>query len=181
MFDSLAKAGKYLGQAAKLMIGMPDYDNYVEHMRVNHPDQTPMTYLFLKKVFRERQDALPVEKAARAAAEFVRQALSDSTFWCCTQRIWCQRDWQVMNGFHRTQGVGNHFVDLRLIIDIHFQLRQRSRQMKTLIRQLLQRHIISVTRRFVPEWGKRLWCVGSRFAATGQTVTYAHDCPPPHA
>ncbi|STJ17306.1 conserved protein, DUF466 family [Escherichia coli] len=26
------------------MIGMPDYDNYVEHMRVNHPDQTPMTY-----------------------------------------------------------------------------------------------------------------------------------------
>ena len=36
MFDSLAKAGKYLGQAAKLMIGMPDYDNYVEHMRVNH-------------------------------------------------------------------------------------------------------------------------------------------------
>ncbi|HCO6968511.1 TPA: putative selenoprotein [Escherichia coli] len=35
MFDSLAKAGKYLGQAAKLMIGMPDYDNYVEHMRVN--------------------------------------------------------------------------------------------------------------------------------------------------
>ena len=34
MFDSLAKAGKYLGQAAKLMIGMPDYDNYVEHMRV---------------------------------------------------------------------------------------------------------------------------------------------------
>ena len=52
----------------------------------------------------------------------------------CTQRIWCQRDWQVMNGFHRTQGVGNHFVDLRLIIDIHFQLRQCSRQMKTLIR-----------------------------------------------
>ncbi len=44
MFDSLAKAGKYLGRAAKLMIGMPDYDNYVEHMRVNHPDQTPMTY-----------------------------------------------------------------------------------------------------------------------------------------
>lgn len=45
---------KYLGQAAKLMIGMPDYDNYVEHMRVNHPDQTPMTY---EEFFRERQDA----------------------------------------------------------------------------------------------------------------------------
>ncbi len=36
------------------MIGMPDYDNYVEHMRVNHPDQTPMTY---EEFFRERQDA----------------------------------------------------------------------------------------------------------------------------
>ena len=75
MFDSLAKAGKYLGQAAKLMIGMPDYDNYVEHMRVNHPDQTPMTY---EEFFRERQAT--VEKAARAAAKFVRQALNDSTF-----------------------------------------------------------------------------------------------------
>ncbi|MDU3068659.1 MAG: YbdD/YjiX family protein [Escherichia coli] len=63
MFDSLAKAGKYLGQAAKLMIGMPDYDNYVEHMRVNHPDQTPMTY---EEFFRE--------------AKFARQALNDSTF-----------------------------------------------------------------------------------------------------
>jgi hypothetical protein len=37
MFDTLSKAGKYLGQAAKMMIGVPDYDNYVEHMRVNHP------------------------------------------------------------------------------------------------------------------------------------------------
>ena len=55
MFDSLAKAGKYLGQAAKLMIGMPDYDNYVEHMRVNHPDQTPMTYEeFFREVGRTR-------------------------------------------------------------------------------------------------------------------------------
>ena len=75
MFDSLAKAGKYLGQAAKLMIGMPDYDNYVEHMRVNHPDQTPMTYEELSGRTRAT-----VEKAARAAAKCVRQALNDSTF-----------------------------------------------------------------------------------------------------
>ncbi|WP_133054200.1 YbdD/YjiX family protein, partial [Cronobacter sakazakii] len=27
-----AVAGKYLGQAAKMMVGVPDYDNYVEHM-----------------------------------------------------------------------------------------------------------------------------------------------------
>ena len=63
MFDSLAKAGKYLGQAAKLMIGMPDYDNYVEHMRVNHPDQTPMTY---EEFFRERQDRALRWKRRRA-------------------------------------------------------------------------------------------------------------------
>ncbi|MDR8464284.1 YbdD/YjiX family protein, partial [Acinetobacter baumannii] len=53
MFDTLSKAGKYLGQAAKMMIGVPDYDNYVEHMRITHPDQTPMTY---EEFFRERQD-----------------------------------------------------------------------------------------------------------------------------
>ena len=44
MFDTLSKAGKYLGQAAKMMIGVPDYDNYVEHIRATHPEQTPMTY-----------------------------------------------------------------------------------------------------------------------------------------
>ena len=77
MFDSLAKAGKYLGQAAKLMIGMPDYDNYVEHMRVNHPDQTPMTY---EEFFRERQDARYGGKGGARCAKFVRQALNDSTF-----------------------------------------------------------------------------------------------------
>ena len=132
MFDSLAKAGKYLGQAAKLMIGMPDYDNYVEHMRVNHPDQTPMTY---EEFFRERQDARYGGKSGARRGEICTSGFKRFHFFeRCTQRIWCQRDRQVMNGFHRTQGVGNHFVDLRLIIDIHFQLRQRSRQMKTLIR-----------------------------------------------
>ena len=33
MFDTLAKAGRYLGQTAKMMIGVPDYDNYVQHMK----------------------------------------------------------------------------------------------------------------------------------------------------
>ena len=54
MFGNLGEAKKYLGQAAKMLIGIPDYDNYVEHMRVTHPDQTPMTY---EEFFRERQDA----------------------------------------------------------------------------------------------------------------------------
>ncbi len=59
MFDTLSKAGKYLGQAAKMMIGVPDYDNYVEHMRITHPDQTPMTY---EEFFRERQDVARPDK-----------------------------------------------------------------------------------------------------------------------
>lgn len=54
MFNKIGQAGKYLGQAAKLMIGVPDYDHYVQHMRLNHPEQTPMTYA---EFFRERQDA----------------------------------------------------------------------------------------------------------------------------
>ncbi len=49
------------------MIGVPDYDNYVEHMRVTHPDQTPMTY---EEFFRERRGcALRWQKAARAAVD----------------------------------------------------------------------------------------------------------------
>lgn len=67
MFDTLSKAGKYLGQAAKMMIGVPDYDNYVEHMRITHPDQTPMTYEeFFSASGRMRA---MVEKAARVAAD----------------------------------------------------------------------------------------------------------------
>ncbi len=45
---------KFLGRTAKLMVGIPDYDNYVEHMKQVHPEQQPMTY---KEFFRERQDA----------------------------------------------------------------------------------------------------------------------------
>ncbi len=54
MFKKISKAGKYLGQMANLMVGIPDYDNYVQHMKLNHPDKTPMTY---EEFFRERQDA----------------------------------------------------------------------------------------------------------------------------
>lgn len=54
MFSDLARVGKYLGQAARLMVGMPDYDGYVQHMRLNHPDQPVMSY---EAFFRERQEA----------------------------------------------------------------------------------------------------------------------------
>ncbi|MCE1244768.1 MULTISPECIES: YbdD/YjiX family protein [Oryzomicrobium] len=54
MFSDLARVGKYLGQAARLMVGVPDYDAYVQHMRLTHPEQTPMSY---EEFFRERQEA----------------------------------------------------------------------------------------------------------------------------
>ena len=54
MFGNLGEAKKYLGQAAKMLIGIPDYDNYVEHMKANHPDKPYMTY---NEFFRERQQA----------------------------------------------------------------------------------------------------------------------------
>jgi uncharacterized short protein YbdD (DUF466 family) len=54
MFTDLARMGQYLGQAARALVGMPDYDTYVQHMRTVHPDRTPMTY---EEFFRERQDA----------------------------------------------------------------------------------------------------------------------------
>lgn len=61
MFQDLAKMsktvgqiGRYLGQAARLMVGMPDYDAYVQHMRVKHPDEPIMTY---EVFFRQRQEA----------------------------------------------------------------------------------------------------------------------------
>ncbi|MGB4466916.1 MAG: YbdD/YjiX family protein [Azovibrio sp.] len=54
MFSDLARVGKYLGQAARLMVGVPDYDTYVQHMRLTHPEQPVMTYA---EFFRERQEA----------------------------------------------------------------------------------------------------------------------------
>jgi uncharacterized short protein YbdD (DUF466 family) len=54
MFSNLARMGEYLGQTARLMVGIPDYDAYVQHTRLKHPDRIPMTY---EEFFRERQDA----------------------------------------------------------------------------------------------------------------------------
>ncbi|MBV8094526.1 MAG: YbdD/YjiX family protein [Acetobacteraceae bacterium] len=47
-----AFAGR-LGQCAHLMIGLPDYETYVTHMRRAHPAETPMSY---EDFFRARQD-----------------------------------------------------------------------------------------------------------------------------
>lgn len=37
-----------------MMVGMPDYDGYVAHMRQHHPGQPPMNRT---QFFRERQEA----------------------------------------------------------------------------------------------------------------------------
>ena len=54
MFSDLARMGKYLGQAARLMVGVPDYDTYVQHMRLTHPERPVMDS---ETFFRERQEA----------------------------------------------------------------------------------------------------------------------------
>lgn len=54
MLEELSKLGAYLGQTARLMVGLPDYDYYLNHMQITHPEQTVMSY---KEFFRERQEA----------------------------------------------------------------------------------------------------------------------------
>ncbi len=54
MLDELSKLGAYLGQTARLMVGLPDYDNYLNHMQITHPKQTVMSH---EEFFRERQEA----------------------------------------------------------------------------------------------------------------------------
>ena len=41
-------------KAARLMVGIPDYENYVAHRKANHPGEPIMTY---EEFFRERQTA----------------------------------------------------------------------------------------------------------------------------
>ncbi|BCF93878.1 MULTISPECIES: YbdD/YjiX family protein [Paraburkholderia] len=52
--DDVVNAGRYLGQAMRLMVGLPDYETYVSHMGAVHPDRPVMTY---EEFFRERQVA----------------------------------------------------------------------------------------------------------------------------
>lgn len=50
----LKQAGSYLGQAARMMVGMPDYGTYVRHMEQTHPGQPYMSY---EEFFKERLEA----------------------------------------------------------------------------------------------------------------------------
>jgi len=44
----------FVVQTARLMVGVPDYQTYVEHRRMHHPEEPVMTY---EAFFRERQNA----------------------------------------------------------------------------------------------------------------------------
>lgn len=54
LLDDIGRAGRYLTQSFRLMVGVPDYGSYVAHVRATHPDQEPMNY---EAFFRERQAA----------------------------------------------------------------------------------------------------------------------------
>lgn len=54
MLGQIEAVGRYLGQTMRLMVGVPDYQTYLEHMSRTHPERTPMTY---EEFFRERQQA----------------------------------------------------------------------------------------------------------------------------
>ncbi len=45
---------QWTARAARLMVGIPDYETYVAHRKITHPDEPYMTY---EEFFRERQAA----------------------------------------------------------------------------------------------------------------------------
>lgn len=52
--EQLFAIAKGVCQGARLMVGFPDYDTYVDHMRRAHPGAPVMTF---PEFFRERQNA----------------------------------------------------------------------------------------------------------------------------
>jgi uncharacterized short protein YbdD (DUF466 family) len=50
----ITRVARYLGQSMRLMVGVPEYETYVAHMRDTHPNQPVMSY---QEFFRERQEA----------------------------------------------------------------------------------------------------------------------------
>lgn len=53
LFKKVAGFKTFAG-AARLMVGIPDYDSYVAHCRAVHPDQPAMSF---EAFFRDRQNA----------------------------------------------------------------------------------------------------------------------------
>lgn len=53
-FTNASRVARRFAQAARLMIGVPDYDNYLAHMKSQHPDQPVMSR---EEFFRNRLNA----------------------------------------------------------------------------------------------------------------------------
>jgi uncharacterized short protein YbdD (DUF466 family) len=62
LIDAFYKFGRQFAQTARLMVGLPDYDNYVAHMKMQHPDCTVMSR---EEFFRDRQNARYEGKVGR--------------------------------------------------------------------------------------------------------------------
>ena len=54
LLRSLDTGSRYLGQAMRMMVGVPDYGQYLAHFRATHPDQEPLSY---EDFFRNRHEA----------------------------------------------------------------------------------------------------------------------------
>ncbi|GAB6407996.1 YbdD/YjiX family protein [Pseudomonas sp. MHK4] len=54
MIRKLQQVAGFLGQGARLMVGVPDYDNYLTQMAIKHPGEPVMSH---EAFFRERQEA----------------------------------------------------------------------------------------------------------------------------
>lgn len=54
MYKKITQTIRQLSQSMRLMVGVPEYSTYVDHMRNAHPDQPVMSYA---EFFRERQEA----------------------------------------------------------------------------------------------------------------------------
>jgi uncharacterized short protein YbdD (DUF466 family) len=54
MLDAVRPLLRRLGETARLMVGVPDYDTYVAHRRLAHPGEPVMNY---EQFFRNRQDS----------------------------------------------------------------------------------------------------------------------------
>lgn len=54
LHDRLRKFWRRAVQTARSTIGVPDYDVYLAHCRVHHPERAPMSY---SEFFKERQAA----------------------------------------------------------------------------------------------------------------------------
>ena len=54
MWNTVTETWKHVARCARLMVGQPDYDVYVQHMRQHHPERPVMSPV---EFFRDRENA----------------------------------------------------------------------------------------------------------------------------